>query len=203
MGEQRVFVHSQGFALECMVDECPGQQAVVVTHPHPLFGGTMDNDVVESVVRGYKEKGYTTMRFNFRGVGRSEGTYDEGLGEQEDVRSALLYLRDRGMDVLDLAGYSFGAWVNARGLNRLPEVHRMVMVSPPVNFVDFSFLGFDPRIRLVIGGSEDDIAPPDMIRAMLPTWNPEGRLEVIRGADHFYPGRTGEITEIIGRFLAH
>jgi hypothetical protein len=161
----------------------------------------MNNNVVQSVLTAYREEGYTTLRINFRGVGQSEGRHDKGIGEQEDVRAALAYLHDLGKSSIDLAGYSFGSWVNAMGLESFDHAKRMIMVSPPVSFVDFSFLGYNPKIQLVIAGSEDDIAPPAMIKEMLPTWNPEAELRIIQGADHFYWGGNDDIEAIIQNFL--
>jgi len=201
MKEERVFVQAGEVKIEGLVDNAPGEKAVIVTHPHPLYGGDMSNNVVEAVVQAYRQKGYTTFRFNFRGVGQSEGNYEEGIGEQEDVRAGLSYLNGLGKSSIDLAGYSFGVWVNALGLKSFDHAKRMIMVSPPVNFIDFSFLGYNAKIQLVIAGSEDDIAPPGMIKGMLQDWNPEVNFSIIQGADHFYGGKTDEIVRIIQGFL--
>jgi alpha/beta superfamily hydrolase len=201
MTEERMFFQSEGLKIEGLLNESPGEKAVVITHPHPLYGGEMHNNVVESLIAAYHQKGFTTLRFNFRGVGRSEGSHGEGVGEQEDVRAALAYLNELGKSSLDLAGYSFGSWVNAMGLESFDPVKRLVMVSPPVAVIDFSFLNYSPRIQLVISGSEDDIAPPAMINDMLPTWNPGAEFRVIDGVDHFYWGGTNEVEEIIRNFL--
>jgi len=202
MKEERIFFKSNGLKIEGLISESRTRNAVVVTHPHPLYGGEMHNNVVESVVRAYGEKGYTTLRFNFRGVGRSDGAYDNGTGEQEDVRAAVAFLDGLGKTSIDLAGYSFGAWVNAQCIENLIDVKRMIMVSPPVNFLDFSFLEYTEKIRLVIAGSEDDIAPPAMIKDMIPVWNPEAEFDIIKGADHFYWGKTGELETIIEGLIA-
>jgi alpha/beta superfamily hydrolase len=201
MKEERVGFQSQGFTIEGMFENAPGEKAVVVTHPHPLYGGDMHNNVVQSVVTAYRKAGYSTLRFNFRGAGGSQGTYDEGVGEQEDVKAALAYVSESGKTSIDLAGYSFGAWVNALGLNAFAQARRTVMVSPPVNFIDFSFLEFNSKVQLVIAGSTDDIAPADTIQGMINTWNPEARFHIIEGADHFYWGKTEEIEKIIYSFL--
>ena len=201
MAEKSIFFDSQGLKIEGLIHESPGQSAVVVTHPHPLYGGDMNNNVVEALVQAYQEKGYTTLRFNFRGAGRSGGSYDEGAGEQEDVRAALSCLYDLGKSSCDLAGYSFGAWVNALGIKGLGQARRMIMVSPPVNFMDFSFLDYSSKIRLVIAGSEDEIAPPGAIQEVLHSWNPDAILEIIRGADHFYWGKTKDLKGVVREFL--
>ena len=199
--EERIFFQSEGLKIEGLINEFPGDEAVVVTHPHPLYGGEMHNNVVEAVIAAYHQKDITTLRFNFRGVGQSEGNHGQGIGEQKDVRAALEYLNDLGKTSLDLAGYSFGAWVNAMGLESFDQVKRLIMVSPPVAVIDFSFLAYNPRIQLVISGSEDDIAPPQMIKDMLPTWNPGAEFKVIERADHFYWGGTDEVALIIKNFL--
>ncbi|MFP3912434.1 MAG: alpha/beta hydrolase [Desulfobacteraceae bacterium] len=201
MDEKQIFLDAQGVQIEGLLGgDCAGG-AAVITHPHPLYGGDMYNPVVESVTRAFAEKGMATLRFNFRGVGRSQGRYDEGMGEQEDVKEAVAYLRELGAGSVDLAGYSFGAWVNARVLGSLKEVGRMIMVSPPVDFMDFSFLHHTPRLRLVIAGDQDDIGPAHRIKALIPHWNPECDFEIISGADHFYGGKTHVLEGVIEAFL--
>ena len=201
MTEKSVVFESGELKLEGLLDRAEGDAGVVITHPHPQYGGTMHNNVVESLVKAYQKAGYTTLRFNFRGMGRSEGHYDEGVGEQADVRGAVAHLKNLGLNAVDLAGYSFGAWVNAQAIGNLNDVVRMIMVSPPVNFMDFSFLQYTPGIQLIIASSRDDIAPPDMIQKMLPQWNKDSAFHIIQGADHFYWGETGEIESIVGGFL--
>ena len=201
MKEEGVFIQAGKVRIEGLLDNVPGEKAVMVTHPHPLYGGDMNNNVVAAVVEAYRSRGYTTLRINFRGVGQSEGKYDEGIGEQEDVRAGLLYLNGLGKSSIDLAGYSFGAWVNAMGLESFQYARRIIMVSPPVNFIDFSFLGYSAKIQLVIAGSEDDIAPPGMIKGMIHAWNSDVRFNIIQGADHFYAGKISEIVRIIQDFL--
>ena len=201
MAEGRIFIQVEAFQIEGMLYESSGEKAVVVTHPHPLYGGDMNNNVVTSIVSAYQQKGYTTLRINFRGVGQSGGSHADGIGEQEDVRAALAYLNDLGKASIDLAGYSFGSRVNAMGIDSFDLAKRLVMVSPPVAFMDFSFMGFNSKIKLVITGSNDDIAPPAVIEELLPTWNPEAEFRVIDGIDHFYSGGTSEVEEIIKDFL--
>jgi alpha/beta superfamily hydrolase len=201
MSEKRIFIQVEDFSIEGLINESPGKEAVVITHPHPLYGGEMNNNVVLSIVNAYHQQSYTTLRINFRGVGQSGGSYADGIGEQEDVRAAIAYLSDLGKTAIDLAGYSFGARVNAMGLDSYELVNRLVMVSPPVAFMDYSFLGYNSKIKLVISGSNDDIAPPSTIEELIPTWNPEAEFRVIDGIDHFYSRGTTEVEEIIKDFL--
>lgn len=201
MAEERIFFLANTIRIEGLLWTVPGDKGVVVTHPHPLYGGSMHNNVVESLVRVYQQAGYTTLRFNFRGVGNSQGEYDHGMGEQEDVRAALNYLANKGNEIIDLAGYSFGSWVNALTIPEVDTVHQMIMISPPVAFLDFQSVGFIPEIQLVVAGSRDDIAPPKLIKTMLPSWNSRAQLEIIDGADHFYIGYTEKLESILTAYL--
>jgi alpha/beta superfamily hydrolase len=198
MAEKRVLFEADGLKLEGLLEKLPGEKGVVITHPHPLYGGTMHNNVVKAVAQAYREQGYSTLRFNLRGVEKSEGDFDNGVGEQEDVKAALKSLGKKNMD---LAGYSFGAWVNALGLAKFEEAQRLIMVSPPVSFIDFSFLEYSPKIKLVICGTKDEIAEYKKVEKMLPKWNDQALFRVIQGADHFYSGYEEELKEIIREFL--
>jgi len=201
MAEERIFLEVKELKIEALLENFAGEKGVVISHPHPLYGGSMHNNVVKAVAQAYREQGYSTLRFNFRGVGLSEGDYDNGHGEQKDVHAALRYLSELGKTRIDLAGYSFGSWVNALGVDAFAEAGRLIMVSPPVDFIDFSFLKYTPRIRLVICGTLDEIAGHKKVEKMLPLWNREATYRVIEGADHFYMGCEDEIKKIIGEFL--
>jgi alpha/beta superfamily hydrolase len=201
MKEEQISFQSDGLRIEGLVGRYSGERGVVITHPHSLYGGTMYNQVVETLVRAYQNKGLTTLRFNFRGVGESEGRYGEGRGEKEDVISALRYLYGLEKSAIELAGYSFGAWVNAHITPSDFSVSGMIMVSPPVAFLDFSFLSSDERIKAVVAGGRDDIAPADQISHLIATWNPAALLEVIDGADHFYSGKTDILESVLSRLI--
>ena len=192
MAEKITFL-SEEYKIEGLLNQKDEKKAVVVTHPHPLYGGDMNNLVVESIVHVYQMKEYSTLKFNFRGVGRSQGTHDNGFGEQKDVLSALSFLADMGMDRINLAGYSFGAWVNAHALQKDTLTKQMIMVSPPVGFMDFKSIVTMNTLKFVVTGNRDDIAPADVIEKMISTWNPNARFEVIDGADHFYGGYLGQL----------
>jgi alpha/beta superfamily hydrolase len=201
MKEEQITFQSDGLRIEGLVSRQSGERGVVITHPHSLYGGTMYNQVVETLARAYQNKGFTTLRFNFRGVGQSEGRYGEGRGEKEDVISALRYLYGLEKSAIDLAGYSFGAWVNAHITPSDFSVGGMIMVSPPVAFLDFSFLSGDQRIKAVVAGGRDDIAPADQISRLMATWNPAALLEVIDGADHFYSGKIEILDSVLSRLI--
>jgi hypothetical protein len=196
MAEKITFL-SEGYKIEGLLNQKDEKKGVVVTHPHPLYGGDMNNLVVESIVHVYHIKGYSTLKFNFRGVGKSQGAYDNGLGEQKDVLSALSFLTDMGMEQIDLAGYSFGAWVNAHALQKDTLTKQMIMVSPPVGFMDFKSIVTMNTLKFVVTGNRDDIAPADVIKKMMSTWNPNARFEVIDGADHFYGGYLNQLESVL------
>jgi uncharacterized protein len=189
---------SENYEIEGLLNKRDENKGVVVTHPHPLYGGDMYNLVVETIVHVYNIKGYSTLKFNFRGVGKSQGQYDNGVGEQKDILAALSFLADIGMKRIDLAGYSFGAWVNAQAaIQEDIFVEHMAMVSPPVGFMDFHAISAMNVLKFVITGNRDDIAPADVVKKMLPTWNPDARFEIIDGADHFYGGYLGQLESVL------
>ena len=194
---KKVQFFSENYKIEGLLNKTDDKKGVVVTHPHPLYGGDMYNLVVETIVHVYNIKGYSTLKFNFRGVGGSQGAYDDGHGEQKDVLAALSFLGDMGMEQIDLAGYSFGAWVNAHVVQEDVSVKNMVMVSPPAGFMDFSTIGPMERLKLVVTGSRDDIAPADVVKQMCSVWNPNARFEVIDGADHFYGGYLNQLEAVL------
>ena len=189
---------SENYEIEGLFNKRDKNKGVVITHPHPLYGGDMYNLVVETIVHVYNIKGYSTLKFNFRGVGKSQGQYDNGVGEQKDVLAALSFLADIGVEKIALAGYSFGAWVNAHAV--IQEgifVENMMMVSPPVGFMDFNAINAMNLLKFVITGSRDDIAPVDAVKKMLPIWNPDARFEIIDGADHFYGGYLEQLESLL------
>jgi alpha/beta superfamily hydrolase len=197
---EKIDFMSKDLKLEGLLERNSADNGVVITHPHPLYGGDMYNYVVETIANAYGKNGYTTLKFNFRGAGMSQGSFDNGIGEQSDVFAALSYLMDLGIKKVDLAGYSFGAWINALTAQEDPatqHVQHLVMVSPPVGFVDFDSVKRIDCLKLVVTGSMDDIAPAGAIRNVLSKWNPDARLDVIDGADHFYMGYTDELESIL------
>lgn len=199
--EEEIQFESENNRLEGMYCEGSNGKGVVITHPHPLYGGDMNNVVVESIANAYREKGYSTLRFNFRGAGASQGQYDNGVGEKEDVKAAQEYLEQMNIQRVDLAGYSFGAWVNARVGCAGAAGQQMVMVSPPVAFIDYSSVGRLPCLKLVVSGSRDNFAPTDQIRNMLPDWNDAAAFKIIEGADHFYGGYLQELESILAAYI--
>jgi uncharacterized protein len=167
-------------------------RGVVVTHPHPLMGGSMENNVVETLVETFFLQGYTTLRFNFRGVGRSEGRYDEGVREQDDLLAAAGLLQQKGVREIVLAGYSFGAWVTVQVLRRLPSLGGGVLVSPPIDLMDFDFSGLEGKIRLILTGDRDPYC--GATRLLEIARRIQAPVKLLPGADHFYSGREKELS---------
>jgi alpha/beta superfamily hydrolase len=196
--EERIGFASGSLKIEGWLAAASPERAVVIAHPHPLYGGDMDNPVVIAVQRAYLRRGISTLRFNFRGVGGSGGRYDNGAGERRDAEAALRFLAGRGITAIDLAGYSFGAWVNA-GIGA--GFQRMVMVSPPVAFMSFNPPQPIPALRLIVTGGRDDIAPARTITTYRSQWNPGAAFEVLPGADHFYAGSLHILEDTIAAHL--
>ena len=199
MNEERIFFTSAGLSIEGLYAPGDGSKGVVVTHPHSQMGGSMENNVVEALVSSFHDRGYATLRFNFRGVGGSEGRFDDGEGEQDDVKGAIAFLQGKGLDDITLAGYSFGAWVISRAVAGHEGLSDIILVSPPVDFVPFDFSHLTGRCGLIICGDRDQFCP---LPSLEQTVEQVGcRLAVIRGADHFYFGYEQDIEESLAAYL--
>ncbi len=136
----------------------------LVLHPHPLHGGTMNNRVVYTVYQTFVRRGFSTLRFNFRGVGRSQGSFDRGEGELADAAAALDWLQTYNPNAAScwVAGYSFGAWIGMQLLMRRPEIEAFISIAPPANSYDFSFLAPCPSSGLILHGDQDSAVPPEL-----------------------------------------
>ena len=200
--EEKVIIQAEGLKLEGLLMKGRNAKGVIVTHPHPLYGGDMYNSVVASAIRVGQQSGYTTLRFNFRGVGASQGQHANGFGEQDDVKAAISYITAMGLQAVDLVGYSFGAWVNAHLACQMADIDRMVMISPPVAFMPFSEALALPCLSCVIAGGRDEIGPSDLIASCISQWNTDAQLHVIKRADHFYSGCLDEMEAVLSSHLS-
>jgi alpha/beta superfamily hydrolase len=161
----------------------------VIGHPHPPDGGTMSNKVVTSIARALAESGIASVRFNFRGVGQSEGAYDEGRGETLDYLAVAQWLQAaRPGDALWLAGFSFGAWVALRAARQLPAA-QMIAIAPPVGFRDFTGVPPPPCPWLVVQGEADDVVDPAKVFAWAAAAENPPTLVRMAEAGHFFHGR--------------
>jgi alpha/beta superfamily hydrolase len=173
----------------------------VISHPHPLYGGDMNNPVVGAVAAAYQSVGASWLVFNFRGVGGSQGAFDDGVGERRDVAAAVAFLRGTGVSDLHLAGYSFGAWVNAHSGALAAQDDSQIMVSPPVALLDFTALEAVPALKLVITGDRDPFAPPKTIAAGLARWAPDAELAIVPNGDHFFSGQLADLEQTVRGYL--
>ncbi|MCX5892832.1 MAG: alpha/beta fold hydrolase [Deltaproteobacteria bacterium] len=173
---------------------------VVITHPHPLFGGSMNNNVVWTAERAFHSRGWATLCFNFRGVGRSTGSYGGGEAEVADVAAALGFLRERTSGPHYLVGYSFGALVVGRALLQGLEPEGAVLISPPVAFMEMSWLPQAPRLKLIIAGDRDELGPLIDLQAMMAAVEPPVPIIVIKGAGHFFGGREEKLFQVLRDF---
>ena len=173
--------------------------AAVVCHPHSMMGGTMDSAVVVAVCRALAAQGWAGLRFDFRGAGRSAGSFDEGRGEMDDVAGALDFLYTRPeVDGRRLAvvGYSFGAGVGLHYAATNGRPRWMVGIAlVQAQYAD-PFLDADPRPKLLIGGAHDPWAPPEPLRAYVARLQPPATLRIIQGTDHFFTGHESELAGI-------
>lgn len=199
--EETVVFNAGPVRLEGRLHRAAGPDAVVITHPHPLYGGELENPVVAALAGVYQRLGHTTLRFNFRGVGASGGSYDDGRGEQDDVRAAAHYLAGLGKTVSDLAGYSFGAWVHLHLDPSLATVRRQLLVAPPVAYLEFNVSAVPAAELRVIVGDRDPLAPLAQLREQMLGWHPSAHLQVLPGADHFYVNALGRLAALAEQAL--
>lgn len=175
----------------------PGFVAVVC-HPHPLFGGTMHNKVVFQTAKALHQLGATVLRFNFRGVEKSEGVHDGGRGEQDDVRTAVDYLATEFPErPILVAGFSFGSSVGLRVGCGDARVTKLIGLGLPVNNIDFSFLRTCEKPKLIIEGGNDQFGARDRLEALFATFPEPKRLVIVEGADHFFAGKLDQVAAAI------
>ena len=174
----------------------------VVCHPHPLYGGTMDNKVVYTLARTLEQLGAPAIRFNFRGVGASAGSYDEGRGETADALAVIAYGRRRWPNAaLWLAGFSFGAAVAVRAAAE-GGPRRLIGVAPGITSVAVTDAAPPACPWLIVQGDADEVVPPQAVRAWVDTLSPAPELQVLHGAGHFFHGRLNELRDVVLAFMA-
>jgi alpha/beta superfamily hydrolase len=187
--------------LEAREDD-PVRAFAVVCHPHPLYGGTLDNKVVWTLARAFEQFGAPAIRFNFRGVGASEGRYDEGRGELADALAVIAYGRRRWPGAaLWLGGFSFGGVVAVRAAGAAgPE--RLVAVAPGLTKIDISDAAAPACPWLIVAGDADEVVPPEAVRRWAEALRPPVKLVMVPGASHFFHGRINELRDVVLNFMA-
>ncbi|MBX9862104.1 MAG: alpha/beta hydrolase [Hyphomicrobium sp.] len=179
----------------------------LILHPHPQFGGTMNNQVVYSLYYTFAQRGFSVLRFNFRGVGRSQGFWDGGPGELADAASALDWLQIVKPDAKYcwIAGVSFGTWIAMQLLMRRPEIDGFICVAPPSNLYDFSFLAPCPSSGLMVNGDKDRVVPSNSVAELTGKLKTQRGIkidhEIIPGANHFFENKTDELQTCVGGYL--
>jgi hypothetical protein len=185
--------------LEAILEEGSSSDpkaVAILCHPHPQYGGTMHNKVVVRAAQAFQEAGMATLRFNFRGVGKSAGTFDFGEGEQEDVAAAIAFMSERYPKTpIWLAGYSFGAWVGLKVGARDERVTTLIAIGAAVALADFRFLEECRKRKLFIHGTKDEFAPLEHLHALMLTLPEPKDVIVIEGADHFFTGKLEELKQ--------
>jgi alpha/beta superfamily hydrolase len=179
----------------------------IVLHPHPQFGGTMNNQIVYQLFYMFSKRGFAVLRFNFRGVGRSQGEFDHGSGELSDAAAALDWVQSVHPDAKScwVAGFSFGAWIGMQLLMRRPEIEGFISIAPQPNLYDFTFLAPCPSSGLIIHGENDKVAPPKDVQTLVDKLKTQKGIKIdqkiIKGANHFFESNIDELIEDCAAYL--
>lgn len=179
----------------------------LLLHPHPLHGGTMNNKVVYSLYQSFVRQGFAVLRFNFRGVGRSQGRFDNGQGELSDAASALDWMQAQNPNAADcwIAGFSFGAWISMQLMMRRPEISGFISVAPPASMHDFSFLAPCPASGLIVHGDKDEVVPIAAVSKLAQKLGNQKNIKVdyrvVEGGDHFFTDRIDELSGHVDDYL--
>jgi alpha/beta superfamily hydrolase len=207
MKEEKVYIPSDGFRLEGLLsiqEASSFKGGVICCHPHPQFGGEMSHPVVTTALEAAWQEGFSTLRFNFRGVRGSGGSYGDGIGEREDVKAAANYLDSRlrgDPPLLILVGYSFGAWAGFPVAVEDERFVGMVAIAPPLEIYDFGFLKGCKKRKLFISGDRDSFCPPSLLEKWYQQLDEPKSLALIPGADHFLFSHVHFLTQPLREFL--
>ncbi|MFZ5609067.1 MAG: alpha/beta hydrolase [Pseudomonadota bacterium] len=185
----------------------PSAPIALILHPHPQGGGTMNNKVVYDLYHVFARRGFSVLRFNFRGVGRSEGVFDNGIGELSDAAAALDWMQTFNQNAAScwIAGFSFGAWIGMQLLMRRPEIRGFISVAPPANMYDFSFLAPCPSSGLIVQGTADEIVTPSSVDKLVAKLKTQKTIKIeqkqIPGAGHFFDNEREALIAAIEAYL--
>lgn len=185
----------------------PRSPLALILHPHSLAGGTMNNPIVFQLYKLFADRGFATLRFNFRGVGRSQAEFDNGVGELSDAASALDWMQQYNPEapITWVAGFSFGAWVGMQLLMRRPEIKGFISVAPPASMYDFGFLAPCPSSGIIVQGGADEIATPPATQKLVDKLKTQRHItidySIIESANHFFEREMDELMKICGGYL--
>ena len=187
--------------------KAPASPIAILLHPHPSFGGTMNNPIVHSLYGMFQSRGFSVMRFNFRGVGRSQGMFDNGAGELSDAASALDWLQSYNKEskIGWIAGVSFGAWISMQLLMRRPEITGFISIAPLAKHYDFSFLAPCPASGLFVNGEKDTVTAPEAVHSLVSKLKTQKGIaiehKVIPGANHFFQDKIEDLTKLCADYV--
>jgi len=179
----------------------------LVLHPHPQYGGTMNNKIVFEIFKTFLNNGFSVFRINFRGVNRSDGKFDNGQGELSDAAAALDWIEKGNIDHSQcwISGFSFGSLIAMQLLMRRPEINRFIAVSPQPNIYDFSFLSPCPASGLMIYGKNDELVPLENFNSLNKRLSTQSGIKVdfqeIEGANHFFSNRKKELSLVLDKYI--
>ena len=204
-----VIINGPKGRLECrhMPGPTPDAPTALILHPEPDKGGTINNRVVYALYKLFQARGFAVMRFNFRGVGRSEGTYDNGEGELADAATAMDWLQAHypASSSCWIAGFSFGAWIGMQLMMRRPEITGFVSVSPPATTHDFAFLAPCPVSGLIVQGGANEQVPTEKLMQLVDKISKQKGVvidvDVIEEANHFFSAHLDEAIDSVDRYL--
>jgi uncharacterized protein len=179
----------------------------MVLHPHPQFHGTMNHQIIYQCYYAFAHRGFSVLRFNFRGVGRSQGAFDHGTGELSDAASALDWAQTINPEARAcwVAGFSFGAWIGMQLLMRRPEIRGFISIAPPANMYDFSFLAPCPSSGIIIQGEVDEVVTPGAVQKLVDKLRTQRHItidhDLIPGANHFFANELDLLMKSVDDYL--
>ncbi|HPU16999.1 MAG TPA: alpha/beta hydrolase [Polymorphobacter sp.] len=185
----------------------PRAPVAILLHPHPQGGGTMNNSIVMAMYNTFVRRGFATLRFNFRGVGRSQGVFDNGVGELSDAASALDWMQQFNPEASTtwVGGFSFGAWIGMQLLMRRPEVRGFLSIAPPANMYDFTFLAPCPSSGLIVDGGADEVVTGSSVQKLVDKLKTQRHITIdhatIPGANHFFEHEMPDLMKVVDAYL--
>ena len=185
----------------------PRAPVAMILHPHPHGGGTMNDRIVQALYKTCVARGFATLRFNFRGVGRSQGSFDNGIGELSDAAAALDWVQSIHPEAQTtwIAGFSFGALIGMQLLMRRPEIRGFISVNPPANMYDFSFLAPCPASGIVVQAAQDTVVTPNAVQKLVDKLRTQKHITIhhdeIARANHFFENEIGDMMHSVDNYL--
>ena len=204
-----IFIPGPAGRLEAKYYKNPkfGSPVAIVLHPHPQYGGTMNNRIVQIMYNIFLENGFSVIKVNFRGVGKSEGVFDNGQGELSDAAAALDWIERQNLDYSQcwVSGFSFGSLIAMQLLMRRPEINRFIAISPQPNVYDFSFLSPCPTSGLMVYGKKDELVPVNYINELNKRLSDQKGIKVefqaVQDANHFFSKNETNLVKVLDKYI--